>query len=339
MHRQSQKHTYMKHKLFFILAGAAALSSCSNAIYDTTSDLMTDEAATKVDFEYVVKDANTRTVLFVSTSDDKVTNCSWLFGDNTTGGGKQITHKFAADGTYKVDLEGSWKYKGYTQKKSCTKYITLGAGSSDNPGGGTGSQVSAQFTYERKSPLMVEFTNTSTNAVSYLWEFGDGMFAYGKDATHQYESLGTYTVTLTVQSQSGTSSTISKQVALTEPQAYVDGFTFYAIPYEDKCYGLEFKDDNLLPSSWDWETIYIPLGSSDMPYTWILQTKKFFTNPNTHEYWTIDMRRSDDLYGNNEKSCFKGKFRLEDLKKYKPEYVWTSETGTCKFGIKMGYTY
>lgn len=149
----------MKHKLFFVLAGAAALSSCTNAITDATSDLMADEAATKVDFEYVVKDANTRTVSFVSTSDDKVTNCYWLFGD--------------------------------------------------------------------------------------------GMFAYGKDAMHEYESLGTYTVTLTVQSQSGTSSTISKQVTLTEPQAYVDGFTFYAIPYENKCYCLEFKDDNLLPSSWE----------------------------------------------------------------------------------------
>jgi hypothetical protein len=43
----------------------------------------------------------------------------------------------------------------------------------------------------------VHFTNKSTNAGSFWWDFGDGSGASDTNATYQYTSSGTYTVTLT----------------------------------------------------------------------------------------------------------------------------------------------
>lgn len=49
----------------------------------------------------------------------------------------------------------------------------------------------------RVAPVDVKFTNSSTNAESYKWDFGDGNFSTEKDPTHRYLLSGNYTVTLT----------------------------------------------------------------------------------------------------------------------------------------------
>lgn len=54
-----------------------------------------------------------------------------------------------------------------------------------------------------KSPCTVSFTNTSQNAASYFWDFGDGTTATSDNPTHQYTSAGTFTVTLTATGAGG----------------------------------------------------------------------------------------------------------------------------------------
>mgnify|MGYP001298772007 FL=1 len=43
----------------------------------------------------------------------------------------------------------------------------------------------------------VPFTNTSTGADTYLWNFGDGTTSTEKNPTHAYEESGYYTIKLT----------------------------------------------------------------------------------------------------------------------------------------------
>lgn len=43
----------------------------------------------------------------------------------------------------------------------------------------------------------ITFNNTSTNATSYQWDFGDGNYSDMEDPTHTYNAPGIYTVTLT----------------------------------------------------------------------------------------------------------------------------------------------
>lgn len=48
--------------------------------------------------------------------------------------------------------------------------------------------------------LVVTFTNTSSNAETYSWDFGDGNMSTEESPMHTYAAGGTYTVTLTVTS-------------------------------------------------------------------------------------------------------------------------------------------
>ncbi len=63
----------------------------------------------------------------------------------------------------------------------------------------------ADFIGEGKGcmPLPVSFESTSTYAVSYLWNFGDGNVSNIANPTHAYNQAGTYNVTLTVTGPGG----------------------------------------------------------------------------------------------------------------------------------------
>lgn len=54
----------------------------------------------------------------------------------------------------------------------------------------------AQFTQIQSGALGAIFTNTSTNANSYLWNFGDGTTSVEQNPTHQYAQTGQYSVQL-----------------------------------------------------------------------------------------------------------------------------------------------
>ena len=80
----------------------------------------------------------------------------------------------------------------------------------------------ADFTYTL-SGLEVSFTNTSVNATSYLWDFGDGTTSTEKDPLHQYSSAADYNVLLTVSNSEGI--TAKKQQTITVAGAAKAYFT------------------------------------------------------------------------------------------------------------------
>lgn len=62
------------------------------------------------------------------------------------------------------------------------------------------TEPKADFTYapDAKNPLEIKFTNTSTNAVSYRWDFGDkSPIVTATSPTHKYAKEGEYAVKLT----------------------------------------------------------------------------------------------------------------------------------------------
>jgi PKD repeat protein len=60
------------------------------------------------------------------------------------------------------------------------------------------------------APLEVAFTNESSDADNYLWDFGDGSTSTEESPTHTYNTDGTFTVTLTASNSEGDSDELSK---------------------------------------------------------------------------------------------------------------------------------
>jgi len=65
--------------------------------------------------------------------------------------------------------------------------------------------------------LEYTFENTSTNATSYMWDFGDTNTSTDESPIHVYDTPDTYTVTLEVTSDNGLSTTLTKDVDIQAP--------------------------------------------------------------------------------------------------------------------------
>ena len=77
-----------------------------------------------------------------------------------------------------------------------------------------GAPPAAGFTSEI-SDSQVTFTNTSENADSYSWDFGDGMMSSEESPVHTYDADGSYTVVLTATNSDGEATASSDIVIAT----------------------------------------------------------------------------------------------------------------------------
>lgn len=85
--------------------------------------------------------------------------------------------------------------------KDANQCIEVKNGLVGSPSGSNGPD--AEFTMV-KNGLKVTFTNTSSNAISYTWKFGDGSTSKDKNPTHTYLSEGNYQICLTAANNCGT---------------------------------------------------------------------------------------------------------------------------------------
>ena len=68
---------------------------------------------------------------------------------------------------------------------------------------------------------VVSFTNQSSDADTYQWDFGDGKTSSEVNPIHSYESAGTYTVTL-IASTKKNSSSYNMTLTVKRPNEFVD---------------------------------------------------------------------------------------------------------------------
>ena len=213
-----------------------------------------------------------------------------------------------------------------------------GPGGSGGNGGGTTQNVTMGFTYELIGPFMYSFTNTSKGAESYKWDFGDGTWSNGTDALHQYESAGTYTVTLTG-TVGATKYDYRKTITVKNPSIYVAGYTLYKIPYENKYYKVACEDDEWFGTDWGFTTVYTPLlDNSDIPYVKYFNSPLLMDKLDGDNYYTFYVYyTSNSSNTNGDTQCLKQKLQKSEIYTYKNEHILTSDNGKTKIGIIMEY--
>jgi large repetitive protein len=135
---------------------------------------------------------------------------AWDFGDNTTGTGPTVTHRYTRGGTFAVTLRVT-NEAGLTAvtTRQLTVSTTLPAGS-------------ANFVFSPTDPHTGDtvFFNASSSTLTdgtFSWDFGDGSSGSGMTTTHRYNQERTFTVTLTVRNERGQSATISRTVTVADP--------------------------------------------------------------------------------------------------------------------------
>jgi PKD repeat protein len=133
-----------------------------------------------------------------STISSGTVNYLWYFGDGSTSTQVSPSYTYASAGVYNVKLVAT-SVNGCSD--SMTMSITIHTGAVANFT--TGNACLGQ---------KVNFTNTSNNANSYTWTFGDGNGSNTMSPTHTYNAIGNYTVTLMANNSNGCSSNISKTV-------------------------------------------------------------------------------------------------------------------------------
>jgi PKD repeat protein len=102
-------------------------------------------------------------------------------------------------------------------------------------------------------PLTVNFTDLSIGATSWSWNFGDGGTSTLKNPTYTYNTVGVYTVTLTVSNASGSDvCTKTNYITVTPPAPPVAAFTANTtnITVGNNVTFTDQSTNN--PTSWSW---------------------------------------------------------------------------------------
>ena len=118
------------------------------------------------------------------------TSWLWTFGDGDSSTLENPIHVFNSPGPFTISLTIGGDSCNYTYNYPP---ITMGNGNV-NPGGGSGGGNNPIQTPYNCAPYIIHFSNPVSNAVSWLWNFGDGSISTLPDPMHTYNDTGTFQV-------------------------------------------------------------------------------------------------------------------------------------------------
>ena len=154
-------------------------------------------------------DISTDSFAEFSNKSQNATRWNWNFGDGKTSTENNPKHKFAKPGQYKVVLQA---FNPDNISSKCEKTIEVK------------EKFDARFEWQMSSeqaPYSVTFKNTSTGAVKYHWDFGDGKTSTDANPTHKFATQETkiFSVSLTAITENGRELTTTERITIAINQA------------------------------------------------------------------------------------------------------------------------
>lgn len=198
-------HTYAQPGSYIVSLSVTNALGCQT----TTSDTITISQAPVAGFS-ADPGCTGKPVQFydqtVISGTDSIAHYYWEFGDSTVISRlPNPQHVYAQSGTYTVNLY-------VTSINGCTDQISQNITIAPKP--------VADFSFTPMfggSPLNVNFTDNSSNAVSYLWDFGSGDTSTLQNPSYTYLVDSSYTIVLTVTGIGGCASSATDSILVATP--------------------------------------------------------------------------------------------------------------------------
>jgi PKD repeat protein len=159
-----------------------------------------------------------QTINFTDLSSPLTASRTWDFGDGQTATTAMPSHTYTSTGTYTVSLLNA---NGCVNKKVKNNYIKV----FPLPVAAFNVSDSVSCTI----PFAVNFTDKSIGAVSWNWDFGDGITSTLQNPPHSYTAIGNYNVSLTITDAKGCSNTLTKNNLIKISPTTAD---FFASPFQ-----------------------------------------------------------------------------------------------------------
>lgn len=239
---QNPSHTYNSTGYFTV---SLTVTGPGGSDTETKTDYIhVTEAAPVAAFSAIpISGHRPLTVEFADESTGEVTSWLWNFGDGGTSTQQNPSHTYNTAGYFTVSLTVSGPGGSDTETKTNYIHVTETApvaGFSASPRSGS-------------TPLEVEFADESTGTVtSWSWDFGDGGTSTARHPSHTYNSIGYFTVRLTVSGPGGSDTeTKASYIHVTEAAAVAD---FTASPASGALpLTVRFTDQSTgTVTSWSW---------------------------------------------------------------------------------------
>ncbi|MFZ5552160.1 MAG: PKD domain-containing protein [Bacteroidota bacterium] len=161
--------------------------------------------------------------------------CNWSYGDGITQWAANPSHNYSSAGLYPVTLTVSAPVSGCNN--SIVHMVSVGT-----------PYVNFGFSQDKTClPVTATFTDSSINAVSWLWEFGDGTTSTLQNPTHIYTTVPTNPVRLTITDNRGCQAFIVKPGI----QLFNAGLSYSPLA---GCapFSVSFTDTTQTAASWAW---------------------------------------------------------------------------------------
>jgi PKD repeat protein len=189
----------MKTNIKYQILGLFAVLLLSTCALDKIDDLDINNGCLNAPVAAIASDKTGGVAPCIVTFTNSTTGASsyqWAFGDGSASSEQAPpAHTFTAAGTYQVQMIA-------TSTSGCkdtakVNIVVTGVGNITPVAGFTITNNGCT------AGCTVTFTNTSTNATSYLWRFGDNTTATDQSPAHVYAAAGSYVVKLIATSSTG----------------------------------------------------------------------------------------------------------------------------------------